>query len=75
MFGSKRIAVGKVGIRLFALDFSQLYEIKPDPGLLGEYNWLDRNGPRQVVRMAKEEVEAILTISQIKKYNLTEFFL
>jgi hypothetical protein len=38
MFGSKRIAVGKVGIRLFALDFSQLYEINPDPGLLGEYN-------------------------------------
>jgi len=40
---------------LFALDFSQLYEVKPDPGLLGEYNWLDKNGPRHVVKTAKDE--------------------
>ena len=60
MFGSKRIAVGYFGIRSFTLVFSQLYEVKPDPGLLGEYNWLTKNGPRQEVRIAKEEAVAII---------------
>ena len=49
IFGSKRIAVGNFGIRSLALDFSQSYEINPVPGLLGENNQFDKNGPRHVV--------------------------
>ena len=52
MFGKRRIATGVFGSRSLALVFNQLYEENPDPGLLGENSWLERNWPRQDWRMS-----------------------
>ena len=57
-------------MRSFALVFSQSYEMKPDPGLLGEYKLLDKNGPRHVVKSAREE-DMMMYVSMVVGDKMT----